>query len=247
MSYPHGYDRFKTHKDFIEDVEANDINLIQEAIGRIELTLGLNPTRFVNKQQGGADGDGSGSQDDRDVRRNVVEYKNIADRLDALERGGYGGNGGNSGLPWFHYNASSVTFPGQEVINPPKLIPLQVAIHGADRYHLWNGSGATISRSGMWMFQAEIIVQMKGSRDVDNYGLYQCAIQSDALWIPGTNREEHFSGSAGTVFVQTTRPMIVLAGSKISLRASHNANSTQVIQKATLTGVMLKDTNGDDD
>lgn len=244
MGYPRQIDHFKDHRDFIEDVEAGDVNKIQDAIAAIETTIGTMPTRFVNKQRDTKNsGDPNFDQADRDVRRNVVNYRNIADRLDALERGGTGGNGGNGGLPWFHYNVSFFNFPptGAAIDIRPPLVPVDPPDPLKDRYQMYNGEGATLKRDGFWIFHASMVVQMHGSQNADNWGLYNLVIDNNGIYVPSAGRTEHLLGTAGVVFVQTHNTGVFSAGTRITLRASHNADTTQVIQKAVLTGCMLRD------
>jgi hypothetical protein len=252
--YPNQVKQFKTHVNQIEDVDANDINAIQDEVTQIQKVLGLLPTRYVERlgdttnfsssftgaaATGGLEADIVGpvagyTQLDRNVKAGTTDYASVAERLDAIQRGHH--------AHVFKLRGSNITVvpSAAQIDQQPRGVYLPAGNAITDPFGLYNGVGVTLKKSGFYSFDAHATWNLQGATAAVNNGIYNLAIDVDNDWLDGTDRDEHTANN-WMVIQSVTRTGFFHAGSRVTVRVSHNATSTQKLRLISLGGYMVSE------
>jgi hypothetical protein len=253
--YPSQLKTFVTHKNLIDDVDANDINAIQDELEAVQFTLGRSPTRFTDAQAnvtdyyaqiptsagdaGGLEADVVGSisnygQTDRGVRSDTVDYSSVGARLDAIQRG--------KANHCFKLSATALDIPtsGVAIDDRPRGIRFPRPSVANDPFSLHNGIGVTIKRSAFWTFHGRTVYNLQGSTFAANQGQFNLTVDVDGEWLNGMARVEHDMAN-NLLIINTFREGFVDRGSRVTLRTSHNSTPTQKVRLATLSGSMIRE------
>lgn len=222
-TYPGSVPSFPSHKNLLDDLEADHINFIQRELTAVAGIVGINPHVYNNLESAAISTTGA------QMRR--IDYGTVANRLDGVERG--------SSRHCFRADTSEV------FLSPsPSLTWSTVAFtspgSSKDPFDMFNGVGVTLRKAGFWVFQATAFIIMTGELDSDNIGTYQTAIDTNGQWTDGVSRVYH-DATTGALAMNMTKFGFFAGGTQVTLSAAHNALATQRISSASISGFLVRE------
>lgn len=214
--FPKGIASFTTKRNLLDDVDAEDVNRLQDEIVAIETVLGAMITRPADTNQD--------------------EFANIADRLNFLNDG--------KNIVCAAATAADVGLPNRAKTNDgdiPRLIPLDQPTVSQDPFGLYDGTGFTLPSAGFWILQGHLNVALQNTgTDAtarQNYGVYQAAIAlNDQNWRRGADRLwNNVDTDWDNVFLSPLWMGWIPANTRITLRCSQSSALNQRITQASLS------------
>jgi hypothetical protein len=247
--YPRAIPLFPRHRNLLDDVDANHINVIQRELTSVSGILGVNPHIYndvtvpqvtvaaIPNDQGGLDPDQTYNTGTRSFNPQVraVDHGTVSRRLDNIERGRQN--------HCFRLSAFAISVPPSSAISFSKRprgvrFPKPGAL--ADPFEMYDGVGVTLRKSGFWTFHGSVAVNILGSTDAERDGTYEAAIDYDGQWIQGLDRFIHTETNKDIVLNPTLSGFFA-RGTRITLRFAHNSIRSHNIRLARLTGFMIRE------
>jgi hypothetical protein len=248
--YPNRVRDFVTHRNLLDDVDAEHINAIQAELRATMLTLGTSPAVYNDIQTDNVpsaadpNDDGGISDDDSvsftttlryfDPKKKPVDHGSVAQRLDDIERG--------SQFHAFRLRANGIDNASKSTAlsERPRGVRFPKPASSNDPYNLHNGVGVTLRKSGFWIFNGSVVYTLQGSTAGSNNGVYQATIDVDGDYLEGMARAE-VSGTQNHPIVNPTLMGFFPRGTRVSLRTSQNSGRNQKIRRAMLAGVLIRE------
>ena len=218
--FPNGIKQFPTHRNVLDDVDASDINAIQDEIVAIERILGAGVNRDTERKF-----------DSVDSRLSWLEkgLSAPAFELTYSDRSPRSGVGNNWAVP------TRVAFPAPSST--------------ADPMGMYNGYGVTIPVSGFWRLEGFVDWQSVGSHSGPHSGtagslaLFVAGIAvNDSDWVKGSEaRQEwtHYS-SGDHHFLTPVRSGWLEKGAQVTLRTHHSSSHQHLLAAVSLSGICLR-------
>lgn len=254
--YPNQFKFFPNHKNQIDDVDAADINAIQDEVNAIQRTLGRNPQRFVNTEASITDyypsiigGSGSGGLEDdvtgplvnyahidRTIRADTKEYDNVAQRLDDMQ--------GGKNRHCFKFRATNIDVPKTNApgYGRPRGIYFPRPNPKHDPFAMHNGIGVTLKKSGFWSFKGHVIYNLQSPNFPTNHGTYNLTVDIDGEYLDGLSKHPHQQNDL-IIVLHASEKGFYERGQRITLRTSQTSQITQKVSRATLSGHILREHN----
>lgn len=247
--YPNSLPVFRTHRNLLDDVDANDINVIQREVQAITNILGINPhiyndlavpqvdTSAAPTGEGDIDPDTTYTSTARyyDPSVTPVNHGTVSQRLDDIERGKQStvvalNGGGGVSLP----NGSVALSARPRGFRFPK------PSASRDPNSAYNGVGLTLRKSGFWVFIANMVIVMTGTA-TQNDGIYQAAIDVNENWLSGMHRVD-VDQTKSAAILNPQRAGFYERGARVTLRAAQSSGRAQTIRQASLAGWLVRET-----
>jgi hypothetical protein len=248
--YPNRVVQFPTHRNLLDDVDANHINSIQAELTSVMDSLGINPHIFNDLQVDYTSSvaipsdEGGVSDDDTlytptlryyDPKVKPYDHGSVGQRLDNVERGRQ--------FHCFKLRASGIDVATKSVAldQRPRGVRFPKPSAANDPYDMHNGLGVTLRKSGFWMLSGSLVYTLQGTTAGANNGIYQAVIDYDGNFIEGMDRSQETGSNAHP----SLNPLLFgffTRGTRISLRTSQNSGRNQKIRLARLAGVLIRET-----
>lgn len=247
--YPQRVRSFPTHRNLLDDVDADHINAIQAELHAVMLALGTNPQVYNDIQTDNVttaaipNDEGQVIDDDTvftstnrffDPKIRPVDHGSLGQRLDDIERG--------KQFHVFKLSANNLNIGTKSTalsVRPPAVrFPKPTSAN--DPYDLYNGAGVRLRKSGFWIFLGSVTYALQGPTAGSNDGVYQAVVDWNGNFVEGLVREKE----TGTAKHPTLNPFLIgffAAGTNISLRTSHDSGRNQKIRAARLGGILLRE------
>src|SRR5881398_2526081 len=182
-SFPRDIANFTTKRNIFDDVDANDINRMQEEIIALETTLGaaINELNSVEAGLGALQEEVDLTEAELDELRQEeqtaesltnIRFKNLNDKLDYIASGQ-------------HIHAASAQRVNVSVPSYPSnvnggyggtTVKLTRPMAKADPWRMYNGIGLTLKKSGFWTLQASGHFGVVTKNGNNNQGIYEIAV-----------------------------------------------------------------------
>ena len=218
--FPNGIKQFRTHRNVLDDVDASDINAIQDEIVAIERVLGAGI--------------------DRDTER---RFASLNARLDWLEKGRSA-----PAFELIHSDRSPRVGVGNNWATPG-LISFPAPSANLDPDGMYNGYGVTIPVSGLWRLEGFVDFQSASGHSGPHSGpagslaLFVAAVALNSTdWVRGAATEQewtHYSTGDHHI-LNPVRTGWIDKGTTVSLRAHHSSSHQQYFAGLALSGVCLR-------
>lgn len=183
-SFPNAIDSFVQHQDIYDDVEASDINKIQDAIVAIEETLGdaINTLQVVEDDVVVLTTDDATEQDTDTAT--ILRFESLSIWLSALW----------NGLNVYAASASSTNKKFSVASSAsPDLISLDSPSTADDPTGLWNGTGFTLRQSGFWVANGQVTVNLPTLTGSDSVRRSASPKNKNSLRVGSFNVNQHDS------------------------------------------------------
>jgi hypothetical protein len=253
--FPKGIASFTTKRNLLDDVDAADINRLQDEVVAIETTLGsaLNSIQeqlsdFQEDLAGLAEDLGENAaadaanealdaQQGRDLTTLKSNFKTLGEQLAAMREGKHTLAAGLTVA-----NISLKPVSTGHLDQRPTLIKMNKPT--TDPYKLYNGVGLTLRKGGFWILFAHCKINLGTKNRNLNNGFYQLAIDYDGNWRPGMDQrlDDTPNNNDGQAFVMLNaqRAGWFRTGAKIQLRVQHNSKRNQLLSNAWLYAVRVR-------
>lgn len=219
--FPNGIKQFKTHRNVLDDVDASDINAIQDEIVAVQRVLGAGINRDEDKRL----------------------FASLADRIQFLEQ--------SRNTSVFELRTADPTPRSGVTNNwaVPTLITFPNPGTSLDPGGLYNGHGITIPVSGFWRLEGFVDFQTHDGHSGPHSGpagplsLFIAAITlNDTDWARGADAVQEFThyNSGEHHFLRPVRAGWIEEGTRVSLRAHHSTSHSQSIAAASLSGFCVR-------
>jgi hypothetical protein len=251
--YPNRIRTFTTHRNLLDDVDANDINGIQAELLAVMQSLGTSPAIYNNIETDNSpttvvpNDPGGVSDDDTiifstvlryyDPKVKPVDHGNVGQRLDDIERGLQHHS--------FRLRASGLDIASKSVAldQRPRGIRFPKPTDAEDPFAMHNGVGVTLRKAGFWIFSGSVAYTLQGTTANSNNGIYEAVLDWDGNFIEGMDRSQETGTNAHPIL----NPMLMgffNRGTRISLRTSHNSGRNQKVRTARMAGTLIRETVG---
>lgn len=238
-TFPNGIASFRTHRDNVDDVSASDINKIQDELVAVQESLGeaLNSIQVIETEivQIDTEIDNLDSEDITDQQRDsslLIKYNTLKDLIASLWDGkniyvaeAYGTNRTLRKTP-----ASRPYLPG--------LITFAKPASYLDPMGMFNGSGFTLKKSGFWVAQGEVHINLAttGPKSNANFGTYEASVTVNGTdWTRALDRQyPQVDEYWHDIVLRPTLMGYMPAGTRLQLRAAQSSNLNQNIATARL-------------
>jgi len=235
-TFPNGIAAFLTHRNLYDDVDASDINKIQEEIVAIQTVLGA---LLLDVSDIEADVEELETEQASDNATEVVfsnRFQNLKKQIEYI-RNGYHVYAaevscGSTNIPKITKNLESTK---------PRLLKMAKPPADKDPRSLYNGTGLTLRKSGFWVIQGHVRYDLKDGAGSDNYGMYQAAIGIGENWARGMDRVQPVHDNIwANVFLNPIFVGYLNKGARITLRTSQSSVITQRVAAGFLSAVHLR-------
>lgn len=235
-TFPNGIASFPTHRNLYDDVDAADINKIQEEIVAIQTVLGALMNDVEEIQTDVTELEEEQESDDATEVVFRQRFENLKKQINYI-RGGY------------HHMAVEVGCGSKNIpkttkrleSSKPHLLKMAKPAANRDPYRMFNGTGITLRRSGFWIIQGHVRFDTKEGAGSQNYGMYQAAIGIGATWARGMDRTQPVHDNIWTnVFLNPIVLGTYSKGTRVTLRASQSTLITQRVARAWLSAVNIR-------
>lgn len=235
-TFPNGIASFPTHRNLYDDVDAADINKIQEEITAIQTVLGALITEVEEIETDVIELEEEQESDDATEVVFRQRFQDIKRQIGYL-RGGY------------HILAAEVTCSNKNIAKitknletaKPSLLKMARPSNSHDPYRMFNGTGLTLRRSGFWILQGHVRYDTRNSAGAANYGMYQAAIGVGANWGRGMDRTQPVHDNIwANVFLNPIVLGYYPRGTRVTLRTSQSSAITQKVARAWLSAVHVR-------
>lgn len=235
-TFPNGIASFVTHRNLLDDVDAADINKIQEEITAIQTVLGALLTEVIDIETDVQELEEEQASDDATevVFRN--RFENLKAQIDYVRNG-------------YHVYAAEVTCSDKNIPKitknletaKPRLLSMAKPPADKDPRRLYNGTGFTLRKSGFWLLQGHVRYDLKEGAGSANYGMYQAAIGIGDAWARGMDRCQPVHDNIwANVFLNPVVLGYFTKGSRITLRTSQSSQITQRVAKGWLSAMHIR-------
>lgn len=267
-TFPNGIASFPTHRNRLDDVDAADINHIQDEIIAIQQTLGPLITQVaevhsdvevVQGQNNTVDLSATEAEiaalqqsleantqsDSLNKSQNVIRFNNLDERLTRIEQGQHLPVANlRLGAP-FHVAQRSLSQLKSDMGQPVALAPFN------DPYNLYNGTGLTLTKRGFWLITGFVTYSSITANTVFNRGsaTFQASIEWGGDEALGMDSEtlyfvEGNLGAAPTEFpnvhLSPSRIGYFAAGAQIYLRTAHTSTRQELVSRAGLAALFIQ-------
>ena len=214
-SYPNTIKTFTAHRDYLDDVDAVDVNEIQDEVVAMQKIIGVNPLAMVDRDPG-----------------QPVTWNTIAGRLDALE--------GGKTTPIFKTSDNVAwTLPAGSNINTVRAWNLPAPPPGNDTLGWYIPSGFKVNRTGWYNINVSAMWKenaAEGTRRTclalgSGENVVLAAVDESTGKV--TNRQWAYH-NAGAI-------LLLGKGTILRLAVAHNCPTAQAVQYGRLEGVFLRD------
>lgn len=232
-TFPSGIASFTTKRNLLDDVDANDINRLQDEIVAIETLLGALLTDVVEvESQVLVQATDIATQDATDIQFQT-NFTDLKARLAYIQ----------AGYQIYAAEASKTNqmMSSQGAGQKPSLVTFSDPGTASDPKSMYNGTGFTLRKDGFWILNGHVRFDMTNSTASNNYGIYQATIGIGSHWERSMDRME-VTGTSGwqNVFLNPMAIGWFTRGTRISLRASQNTGHNQNVQHAWLSAVNIR-------
>lgn len=237
-TFPNGIASFSSKRNLLDDVEASDINKLQDEIVAIEATLGDALTSLeILEQEVTVLSDEEAANQAQDAST-LIKFNKLKDMIHSLW---WGQN-------FYVANAYTNNFkilktpPARPY--PPALVKFPKPTALMDPTGMWNGTGYTLKKTGFYMIQGMIdveIAHISGS-DNRNFGTYEGSITFNGTeWIQGIDRQyPQVDKMWHNVVLNPTYLGWLNAGTRVTLRAAQSSDLDQLVTRARFSIFMLR-------
>lgn len=246
-TFPNGIASFSEKRNLLDDVDASDINRLQDEIIAVQSTLGALITEVAsieNEVQVLEEADAAA--DDLTQAQNITRFRSLKERLDAIQKGQH-----VHAVDLQDIKATSIKKSDKPRLSEkPGALKFNKPSTPQDPFKMYNGSGFTLRKAGFWHIQGFVLYDLadRGQDGVPanynlakNAGLYQAAIGVGNAFAVGMDRQEVVKDAVqGNVFLSPSRLGWFPAGTRITLRTSQASDSNQIVRKAALSAVLLR-------
>lgn len=250
--YPRAIPTFPTHRNLLDDVDANHINNIQRELTSVASYLGVNPAMYNDRitervvttetpgDTGGVDGESSFSGLPRayDPRIEVIDHGSVAARLDYIQ-GGLQNHSFTLRASTLDVSSGSTSFSGT-----PKTVRFPKPTTKNDPFDLFSGAGVNLRKSGFYMFHAYAVYTLSGSTSAENNGHYLGAVAHNGNWVESVDRR-YVSGTSEPQTFSAILMGFFNRGDVIKMRVGQDSGRSQRIRVARLSGMMIRESRGD--
>lgn len=242
-TFPNGIASFTPKQDNVDVNYASDINRLQDEIVAIEQTLGALITTITDLSTEVTTDEQTEAEFEQQT---TLKFLSLGDRLNFLQNG-------------YHIRAAAASAsdfllsPSDIQNDLPDLLRMDQPPTAHDPYGLWNGKGLTLNKAGFWLIHGFVRFDVGDTRPYGgvgdnanwnqaNHGVFQASLYDGAHWHQGADRKQVASdgGYWPNVFLNPVRMGWFNAGTKITLRASHNTSQKQHVFNANLSAVWLR-------
>lgn len=247
--YPRSIPAFPVHRNLLDDVDAEHINLIQRELTAIAGILGINPqvyndvsvaavvTSAIPNDTGGIDGDTI--QYDQAARAfnplvKVVDHGTVGARLDAVETG--------QQFHCFRLAASTFSISATATLNlttRPKGVRFPKPNASQDPNDMYNGVGVNLRKGGFWSLRGSVLFNRQGTSN-ENAGVYEAVIDRNETYLDGMDRIDAAAGQQ-SITLSPRLEGFYNKGDRVTLRVAHNTAVNQQIRLAVLSGFLLRE------
>lgn len=241
-TFPNGIAAFTTKKNMVDDVEAGDINKLQDEVVALEETLGDALTTLEILEEEVTDLASDLAEDDSSSKSRdnslTVKYRTLKELINDL---------------WWGKNiyvaqAVRTNFTLRKTPStrpyPPNLIHLNKPSGADDPAAMWNGTGFTLKKSGFWVINGIVDINLAkvGPSSNQNFGTYEGSITFNSTdWVQGLDRQyPQVDETWHNVVLNPSFTGFLAKGTKISLRAAQSSALDQNVQRARLTVHMVR-------
>lgn len=247
--YPNRIRNFPSHRNLLDDVDANHINSIQAELAAVMSALGTSPQVYNNISTDSAvstatpNDDGGITDDDVtftvanryfDPKIRPYDHGSVGTRMDNMERGR------QFNVFLLRANNLDITPKATNFTERPRGVRFPKATAAQDPDDLHNGMGVTLRKSGFWVLGGSVVYNLQGGANGSNDGIYQAAVDVDSGFLDGMDRTE-INGKNVHPVLNPSRMGFFERGSRVTLRTSHNSVRNQKIRTARLSGFLLRE------
>lgn len=229
-TFPNGIASFKTHNDFTDPVEANDVNQIQNEVVAIEETLGaaLNEIAVIEDEVSVLTTE---QTTDAGIDATLIrKYNTLKDLISALW------DGQNIYAAATHGSNIKVNNTPAARPYPPNLLSLATPGSNGDPMGMWNGTGFTLKKDGFWVAHGSVNFGLAttGPGSNDNFGTYEASITINGSdWITAIDRRYPVVDTYWhDVVLLPTLVGWYPKGTHLTLRAAQSSNLNQNVSGA---------------
>lgn len=239
-TFPNGIAEFTQKRNLFDDVDANDINRLQDEVRAIQATLGPLLNSFTQLV---SDVDNLQEEQEQDNLREVQEdivFRSMAEQLAYLHRG-------------YQHDcvtltpANSLTVPPTKTLpgaaKPSTVIKMQkpaVQQDPAKMYQTKTG-GITLRKSGFYIIHGHVRYDIKNANGNNNAGVYDAGLEVGGQWFRGFDRREALKDSVWTNLI--LNPVVMgwfNKGTNVNLRTAHYSKVNQIVPGAHLSAALIR-------
>jgi cell division septum initiation protein DivIVA len=231
-TFPNGIASFKQHQDNLDAVEAVDVNKIQDELVAVEEALGDALTEIQDIED-----EVDELEDEVDALQNkdtiiIKRFKNLKELIGSL---------------WNGQNVYAATTSGANLTVkktaaerpfPPGLVNLSKPDASDDPMKMWNGTGFTIKKSGLWVAVGHVDFNLAttGPNVNKNFGTYEASVTINGQnWTRALDRDYPVVDKTWHDVVLNPVLMAWLPkGTKLTLRAAQSSDINQTVKSAHL-------------
>lgn len=238
--FPRGIKSFTTKRNLLDDVDAGDINTIQDEIVALESTLGelINDVEELVSDVDQNEEDDEGQ--DRTLARFRIRFASLKDRIDYIHAGRQ--------LPAIVLaSATGETRPVFQGAENDKPAPLNFAqpSNWLDTHDMYNGIGFTTKQSGFWIINGFVRYDLavNGANNTDNRGMYGATIMHGDNFKRALVRQNPAEKVGTKIWNVTLHPTLceyLPRGTRISLRTHQQTTGVKHVNGYSLSGIMIR-------
>ena len=232
--FPRSIKAFSTKRNLFDDVDASDINAMQEEIVALESVLGvlLNDFEDLEAEFEESQDEQEGLEDD--LRRNRLRFTNLRSRLDFIQQGRH--------QPCVEL--VKTTFPvgsSPSLPDMPTRVDFPKPTYLQDPDEMFNGTGITLRKGGWWRISGQIIYDVRSAPPPTD--MYVGAIGINGDHVRGLDRRYPPPSNNTNPWNPTLMPYVegqFDRGTRITLRTSHSSGGSKTVKNAFLTACWVR-------
>lgn len=250
-TFPNGIASFPRHRNLFDDVDAEDINRLQDEVVALQETMGalVNEVHSVetnvaqvdatllqvgNEINQVANAEAANAAADQLLESQTNDrFASVKDRLDYIQSGRH--------MHAFEVSGGPYRLGVYGRYQDPDILPMPAPVYGHDPMGMYNGAGFTLKKSGFWVFtgSARFDVDGKGS---ENAGMYQASLSVGGIMHRGIDRAAPVNDDGWlNVMLNPIAFGWFGAGTTVYLRGKQTSQVKQTITTAILGGFMLRE------
>lgn len=227
-TFPNGIATFSPKRNLLDDVDANDINKMQDEIVAIQAVLGplLNEVDDIQ-----ADVNQNDTADQAALKSIRTSFKSLSDQLAALRAGTH--------IPVFQTLLQNVNIPGEPSYKPWRV--LRYPKPAVDSHKGYNGYGWVAPRTGFYLIRAQVNFDSGPGPQALGFGTYTAVIDVGGTIAGAMDRKEHDGGPALGVHLDPFYLGWVKRGSRIQVKVNQDSNRTSRMYSSFFSAAMIRD------
>lgn len=236
-SFPNSIANFSPKRNLFDDVDAADINKIQDELVAVQVVLGalLNTVSEIESDVT--------ELETEQVSDNLTEvavqnkFASLKDQLAFLTAGKHVYAADLATTSSF---AVAKTTKAAETTRPA-LVKFPKPPFVRDPNKMYNGTGLTARKSGFYIILGSAKYNLADSAGAANYGMYHAAIGVNDQWSRGMDRTQPVADNIwANVFLNPIVMGYFAAGTRFTLRTGQTSQITQQCAGAHLSAVWLR-------